>query len=305
MHGKILAVKNYFYFSRGQKFGVLVLLCLITLFWAINWLSPYVFESEKMAEDSRFMQEVAAFKSSLKDRESVAKYKKNDDFLNKKLFQFDPNTLDSAGFVSLGIKPKIAHNILKYRSKSGKFKRPEDFAKTYGISESQFKELLPYISIAKQEKTEKTSDIETFKEKKTYKEKPVLLVELNAADTIEMKKIPGIGSVFAHRIVEYRKKLGGFADKKQLKEVYGIKPEVYDKIEEYITVNAQNIRKIDINKMDVERLIKHPYLRFYAAKSIYEQRCKLGKLTSGDDLKNLKDLPEETLEKILPYLSFE
>ena len=299
-------MKNYFYFSRGQKIGVTVLLCFIALLLAANWLLPNIFDNKNRIEDSRFMQEVAAFKTSLKDRKFAAKYIKNDNFSKKKLFKFDPNTLDSAGFVSLGIRPNIANNILKYRSKGGKFKTSQDFSKVYGISESQFNELLPYIAIEVRE-VKKIEEVREVKKevREVREEKPVVMVELNAADTTELKKIRGIGSVFARRIVEYREKLGGFADKNQLKEIYGIKPEVYDKIEKHINVNTQNINQIPVNKASVESLTKHLYLRFYAAKAIYDQRRKLGKLSSADDLRNLKDLPEETLEKILPYLSFE
>jgi len=297
-------MKNYFYFSRGQKIGVSILLCLIVLLLAANWLLFDIIENESKAGDNRFMQEVAAFKASLRDRELTVKYKKNDDFLKKKLFKFDPNILDSISFVSLGIKPKIAHNILTYRLKGGKFKAPQDFSKVYGISESQFNELLPYIFIEKQEKQETTNAVKPVKEK-TIKEKKPVLVELNAADTTELKNVYGIGSVFARRIVEYRKKIGGFSNKNQLMEVYGIKPEIYDKIEKYVSVDTQYINKIPINKVSVERLTEHPYLRFYAAKAIYNRRRELGKLASADDLKDLKDLPEETIEKILPYLSFE
>ena len=299
-------MKNYFYFSRGQKIGIAVLLCLIVLLLAANRLLPGMMKKENRVEDSSFLQEVAAFKASLKDKE-VVEYKKKNDFPEKKLFKFDPNALDSTGFVSLGIRPKIARNIVKYRSKGGKFRQPHDFSKIYGLSESQFNELLPYIVIA--EEVKRAEGVREGQgvdfEKKEDAEKPVLLVELNAADTAELKKIRGIGPVFSCRIVEYREKLGGFADKNQLKEVYGIKPEIYDQIEEYVSVDTQTINKIPINTASVERLVKHPYLRFYAAKAIYDQRRKLKKLTSADDLKNLKDLPEETLEKILPYLSFE
>jgi SNF family Na+-dependent transporter len=39
-------------------------------------------------------------------------------------------------------------------------------------------------------------------------EKTPIIVDLNAADTIELKQLKGIGTVFARRIVSYREKLG-------------------------------------------------------------------------------------------------
>ena len=43
-------------------------------------------------------------------------------------------------------------------------------------------------------------------------------VSLNTADTTALKRIPGIGSYYASRIADYRKKLGGFASAEQILE---------------------------------------------------------------------------------------
>ncbi|MCD8296044.1 MAG: helix-hairpin-helix domain-containing protein [Prevotella sp.] len=63
------------------------------------------------------------------------------------LFYFDPNTADSAQFARLGIRPRQIHNIYKYRAKGGRFRRPRDFSRIYGLSEKKYKELEPYIRI--------------------------------------------------------------------------------------------------------------------------------------------------------------
>ncbi|MDR0874388.1 MAG: helix-hairpin-helix domain-containing protein [Prevotellaceae bacterium] len=299
-------MKNYFYFSREQKIGVTVLLCLIVLLLAANWLLPRFFADGSEMADKNFAQQVADFKASLKDEEQK-RINRYNHIEERKLFAFDPNTLDSVGFVSLGIRPKIAHNILRYREKGGSFRSASDFAKIYGISESQFSDLKPYITIvgAKNLSPKNFSPRNENVEAKDISPQKMLIVELNTADTTELKKIRGIGSVFAKRIVEYREKLGGYARKEQLKEVKGIKPEIYENVEKYFSVDTLNIKQIAVNKASVERMMKHPYLHFYVAKAIYDQRRKLGKLNSAADLENLKDLPPEKLEKVLPYLSFE
>ena len=290
-------MKNYFYFSKGQKIGIIVLFVLVLLMVILNELVPFC-TKHKTEEDKIFMTEVQQFKSSLKDKQEKKFQDEKKYEIKSKLFVFNPNTLDSAGFVSLGIKPKIAHNILSYRAKGGYFKNASDFLKIYGIRKEKFEELFPYISIPTQERKD-TIKIQRKETKKT------IIVELNSCDTTQLKELKGIGSSFAERIVKYRHILGGYANKEQLKEVYGLTSEKYDEIEKFIYVDTTFIKKIAVNKASVERLKSHKYINFYAAKAIYEQRKKLGKLSSKDDLRNLKDLPEQTLQKILPYISFE
>lgn len=65
-----------------------------------------------------------------------------------------------------------------------------------------------------------------------------ILVELNSADTTELKTVRGIGSVFANRIVKYRKLIGGYHSKDELLEVYGITPERYEGIAPQVWVDA-------------------------------------------------------------------
>ena len=60
---------------------------------------------------------------------------------------FDPNTLDSVGFVGLGFSPAQAGSLLKYRRAGGRFRQPEDFAKSYVVSSQMYEKLAPYIRI--------------------------------------------------------------------------------------------------------------------------------------------------------------
>ena len=294
-------MRNYFYFSQTQKTGVIVLLCLIVVLIAVSQSLPH-FTKQKWTEDAAFMQEAAQFKASLKDISPRTFHERTTNFQEKNLTVFNPNTLDSVGFISLGIRPRVAQSIIRYRERGGRFRTPEDFAKIYGISESQFNELRPYIVIPAE--NQRVQQPRTAPERREFK-RETIIVELNSADTTELKKIRGIGSITANRIVERRERLGGFVDIEQLKEIRGITPETFDGVAEFVTVDASQITKIPINKSTIDELRAHPYLNFRTAKAIYEQRKNLRKLLSRKDLENLPDLPPETLEKILPYLSFE
>ena len=310
--------KDFFYFSKGQRIGILVLIVLILLVLAANYTLPYFFPvTEK--DGTAFLKEAEKFKKSLLSRDSLReadwqqKYEERQRLYKEKyknyyssktsenkiaytLSVFDPNTTDSAGFVRLGLKPYIASNIQKYKKKGGSFRTPTDFAKVYGVSAEKFKELESYIKIA---------EIKSVKTEIGTTKRVDIIVELNSADTILLMQIKGIGRGYAKGIVRFRQITGGFVSVDQLSEVYGMRPDNLEKIRPYCKVNTDLIKKINVNIASVERLRTHPYLNFYKAKAIYELRRKKGKLRGLNDLTELSELSSSDLIRLKPYLSFD
>jgi len=307
--------KDFFYFSKGQRTGIIVLIVLIVLVIIANYSLPYFFPvTEK--DGSAFLSEVETFKKSLVSKDSLQKvirqrqyeerYNKYNKFPSYKkessysLFTFDPNNVDSITFVRLGLKSFIASNILKYRSKGGWFKTPADFGKVYGITPEKLKELEPFMTVHEKKQTKTDSLFLKRKDKKKD-----IIVELNSADTTLLMLVTGIGRGYAKGIIRFRQLTGGFVNVDQLTEIYGMRQENFEKILPFCKVNAALIKKIKVNKASVERLKSHPYLNFYQSKAIYELRRKKGKLNNINELKILSEFSSESLTKIEPYLSFE
>jgi len=307
--------KDFFYFSRSQRIGIIVLIVLIVLALIANYSLKYFFPATEK-DGSAFLTQVEAFKKSLVSRDSIIRldrqhrydeqYKKYYAYPSYKkdipysLFLFDPNTADSTSLVRLGVKPFIASNILKYRSKGGWFKTTTDFGKIYGLTPDKFKELEPYIYIHEKKLTK--TDSLFLKQKELKKE---LIVELNSADTTLLMQVNGIGRGYAKGIIRYRQLTGGFVSVDQLSEIYGMRMENLERIRPFCKVNQDLVRKIKVNVAGVERLKNHPYLNFYQSRAIYELRRRKGKLKSIADLKILPEFNPESLAKIAPYLSFE
>lgn len=61
-------------------------------------------------------------------------------------------------------------------------------------------------------------------------------VHLNRADREELMTLPGIGASKADAILEYREVQGGFTTIEELMNIPGIKEGVFNKIQDYITV---------------------------------------------------------------------
>ena len=296
--------KNFLFFSKGEKKGVLVLICLIVIVLVINRVFPHYFRKEAV-NMSAYRTEIEKFNNSLPEQDN----EQSKLFLaetQRELFQFDPNKLDSTGFVKLGVPPYIVTRVIKYRSKGGVFRKPEDFAKIYGMKESLYKKLQPYIHIENPQKNAFSPALTDRTIAKKEEKQPAALtkIELNSADTAALKKLKSVGTVYAERIVKYREYLGGFHHIEQLKEVYGISEELFLSLKPSLTVDNTQIKKIRLNQ-DLNMRLKHPYLKKEQLSALIAFQQKNRTFNSFEILKELPAFSDEDLKRLIPYLSLE
>lgn len=136
---------------------------------------------------------------------------------------------------------------------------------------------------------------------KVFKYPEGTLVDVNSADTAELKKIPGVGSGIAGNIVRYRERLGGFYTLNQLEEVKYVTPELL----KWFKLESDSIRKMEINKASLDKLRAHPYLNFYQAKIIIEHRRKRGQIKSLSQLALYEEFTEKDLNRLSAYVCFD
>lgn len=104
-----------------------------------------------------------------------------------------------------------------------------------------------------------TADAEV--KSQTKKAHSVSTVELNTADSATLETLPGIGPAFASRIIKYRTLLGGYVKVEQLKEVYGMPEETYDRIQSLCTINTSKVKMIAADSLWIKPYkFYHPYL---------------------------------------------
>jgi competence ComEA-like helix-hairpin-helix protein len=128
------------------------------------------------------------------------------------------------------------------------------------------------------------------------------IVELNGADSLELMRMNGIGPAFAKRILKYKEKLGGYWQKEQLLEVWGMDKMRYDGIKENIIVNRDSIHKINLNKTAFKKLLKHPYIGYEIARGIVEFRKNHGEIKTVEEIRKFKGMNDSIFEKIEPYV---
>jgi DNA uptake protein ComE-like DNA-binding protein len=242
--------------------------------------------------------------------------------IQKSLFAFDPNTIQEAMLDSLNIPQFLKNNLLRYRSKGGTFKKPEEIRKLYGMTDSLFAVIYPlvrieesYIQAAKNRPTNikkeqfTPSSDESFRKEKTdsgfndYQKEVNVAVELNTADSATLTRLPGIGPVFAGRIVRFRKSLGGYSSVGQLLEVYGMREENFKRFKDNVTADTVQIKQIRINFADVYDLEHHPYISGSQAKRIVDHRSANGPFRSLSELEEKGIFDKPSLDRIKCYLT--
>ena len=228
-------------------------------------------------------------------------------------FPFDPNTADSTQLLRLGLQPWQVRNIYKYRAKGGIYRQKEDFAKLYGLTVKQYRELEPYIRISsdyqpaailvetrESRDSRYSSDTRDSSLRYPVKIKENEHVVLNTADTTQLRTVPGIGTYYAKEIVRHGQWLGGYVSVDQLDEIEGFPQES----KKYFVIQGASPKKLNVNKLDLQQLRKHPYINYYQAKTILDYRRLHGKITSLDDLRLSKDFPPEAIRRLEPYVEF-
>ena len=239
-------------------------------------------------------------------------------------FPFDPNTADSTMLLKLGLAPWQVRAIYRYRAKNGRYHTPEEFKRLPGMTYELWERLGPQVRIARQfryidESEKRSSFSEQHASQAHASEEPVTAqqtdsvaarprkfetvtqVDINRADTTELMRIPGIGTYRANKIVEYRRKLGGFKNAEQVMEAC----ELPDGILQWVRVSADvPTRKVNVNKLSLQRLMNHPYITFYQARAMVEYRKAYGNIKGIEDLRGMEGFSPQKIDKLQPYLEF-
>ena len=217
-------------------------------------------------------------------------------------FYFDPNTADSSQLLRLGLPAWMIRNIYRYRARGGVYRSKRDFAQTYGLTKKDYLRLEPYIRISDDYQAASTLFSKEERDTLRYpaKLKDGEYIVLNTADTTELMKVPGIGSYYAKEIVRHGKWIGGYVSVDQLDEIEDF-PQTAKK---YFVVSHPTPQRLNINKLSLQELRRHPYINYYQAKAIVDYRRLHGNIKSLQDLRFSKDFTESVIRRLKPYVEY-
>ncbi|MDD4226468.1 MAG: helix-hairpin-helix domain-containing protein [Mariniphaga sp.] len=294
------AIKSYFHFQKQDRNAIILLVGIIV----IVLLGHMLVDQVRIRSNHDF----SAIEKVLEEWESAT-----DTLVQRYMFPFDPNKITKEELKVLDIPLFIQENIIRYRNAGGKFHRPFDLRKIYGMNDSIYSAIESYLFIPQADRFREGGGRDTTKKIKQKGQHPVLggagtggqdrYVELNQADSLQLTGLRGIGPVFAVRIMKYRHLLGGFYSCRQLLEVYGFPEDTYFSLREQIQVDTTRVRKIRLNFADFAELIRHPYLEEASVRKILRHRSENGAFTSTHQLLEYGLLDSADFRRAAPYFT--
>ncbi len=308
-------------------------------------------------------------------------------------FEFDPNTVTLRELTNLGLTKAEAVSIIRYREYGKIFRIKEDLFTCYGISDSLYYALEPYIVIADtfrlKRRDEYASSRSTYANKNssyssyssrrakeylplseflvdTVGEKYLVavgaltrrqaevfvkwrdmsgiynmdelrdcyvvsdsiaamlepfaiftppasksasnaknsLVDLNKADSAELRGVYGIGEKSVEAILNFRCALGGFYSVEQLSELKVVTESNFEKIIQQILCDSCDISKIDVNFASAKTIKGHPYITDKALRRLLKIRELKGGWSTIKEMTDDKIFSNEEATRVRPYLLF-
>jgi DNA uptake protein ComE-like DNA-binding protein len=147
-----------------------------------------------------------------------------------------------------------------------------------------------------------TIDTAQFQKNKNFQNEQIVSLEINSADSTDLLKLKIPGYLIS-KILVYREQLGGYSSSFQLLEIYHFPEYIFERIHSTLQVNTSLIQPLGINTKSEEELALHPYLSFKEAKAIVLFRKNNGEFKTQDDFNKIIALPDETKDRLKPYLA--
>ena len=291
------AFKSHFVFSKNQRNGIFLLLALIVIvqcaYFFIDFSSDDIEVNSK--ELTKFQHEVDSLK--------LVEIEKS----KPKIFPFNPNFITDYKGYSLGMSNEEIDRLLAFRKQDKWINSVQQFQDVTQVSDSLLSEISPYfkfpdwVTNPKSKSNWKDYNNSNQYQTKTFEQK----ADLNTATALQLQKVNGVGIKLSDRIVKFRNKfVGGFIADVQLQDVYGLSPEVIERITNEFTVKTpRKIQKINLNAATRDQLVTIQHIDYEIAHHIIEQRTLRDGFKSLDDLTKVKNFPIQKIEIIKLYLT--
>lgn len=295
-----MAYKSHFKFSNSQRNGIFLLAILIIVFQCVYAFVDFSSESvrpDKIALE-RFRQQVDSLK-----RIEIDKNK-------PKVYPFNPNYITDFKGYTLGMTTEEIDRLLEFRGKDQWVNSIKQFQEVTKVSDSLLDVISPLFQFPNwvTDPKPKVSRVNNSKIQsqtvfglKTYDQK----IDLNSASAQELQKVNGIGEKLSDNIIKYRNRFkGGFISEVQLQDIYGLTPEVIERItNDFAVKTPRQVEKINLNSATKDELVTIQHIDYEIAHYIIEQRTLRDGFKSFDELLKVKKFPIQKFEIIRLYLN--
>lgn len=289
-------LKTYFKFTSQQRTGIfLLLLIIIGLQIAFHF-----FEIKIKDDNSPEKQQWLSFQSEI----DTLKIEKEN--FKPTIYPFNPNFITDFKGYKLGMSTAEIDRLLEFRKKNQYVNSAEEFQALTKVSDSLLSVISPYFKFPDWVKNKKNyKPYEKFENKAYVKKEKIQIIDINIASQEDLIKVYGIGPALSERILKQKEILGGFVSMEQMNDVWGLSPEVVEKLKERFKIGViPAVKKIKINDASAKELQQFPYFRYPLSKEIVTYRSMNNGIKNSEDLMKIKGFPVEKVQVIEKYLEY-
>ena len=286
-------VKSFLTYSKSQRIGILLFFGIIILVQGIYFFYDFTAKETIDKEQSKWL----ALQST------VDSLKLNNKNYKPTIYPFNPNfIIDFKGY-KLGMSVEEIDRLLAYRAQNKFVNSAAEFQAVTKVSDSLLKAISPYFKFPDWVKNNK-KNYQEFEKNDFSKPGKIIVLDINQATKEDLMKVYGIGDKISDRILEQKDKYGAFVSMEQMDDIWGLSPEVLEKLKSSFAVKSvTNCKKININNASVKELTQFPFFRYQLAKDIVVFRTMKGDIKI-EDLSKIKGFPLEKIKIIALYLEF-
>jgi DNA uptake protein ComE-like DNA-binding protein len=290
------SIRQLFKFSKEQQTGIVILFAIIIILQFAYFFAdfnPFVKENPEKQKWLSLQTEI--------DGAKLTRNKKQ-----YKTYLFNPNFISDYKGYKLGMSVQEIDRLLAFRKENKFVNSAKEFQDVTKISDSLLNAIAPFFKFPDWVNHKKEYKDYKYAQNSAFaKKEKIVLIDINHATKEDLIKINGIGEAISLRILTQKEKLGGFVTMEQLKEVWGLSPEVILNLNSHFTITKlPNLHKIDINNASLKELSQFFYFKYDLAKQIVKYRSMYGDFRNIEDLIKINGFPVEKANFIALYLDF-
>lgn len=289
-------LRSFFNFTREQRTGIFVLFAIIILLQMIYFFVDFGFETKEYPDKQKWLSLQSEIDSMKTESEKES----------PKMYLFNPNFITDYKGYKLGMSVEEIDRLLVFRKENKYVNSPKEFQNVTKISDSLLNVIAPYFKFPDWVNNKKEfKEYNKYPNKAFAKKEKIIIIDINQATKEDLIKIYGIGEAISLRILKQKENLGGFVSMEQMKDVWGLSPEVIENLNSHFKVSVlPNFKKIDVNNASLKELSQFYYFRYALAKEIVTYRSMRGNINNIEDLTKIKGFPVDKAKIIGLYLDF-
>jgi DNA uptake protein ComE-like DNA-binding protein len=289
-------IKGYFNFSREQRAGIVVLFAIIIMLQLIYFFVDFSAVAKSDPEKQKWL--------SLESQ--IDSLNENNGKERPKMYPFNPNFITDYKGYKLGMSVQEIDRLLAFRKKNKYVNSPKEFQNVTKVSDSLLAAIAPFFKFPDWVNNKKEfKTFEKYSNSAFAKKEKIVLIDINQATQEDLIKIYGIGEAISLRILKQKENLGGFVSMEQMKDVWGLSPEVIANLNSHFKVSVlPNFKKIAVNDASLKELSQFFYFKYTLAKEIVTYRSMNGNIKNIEDLTKIKGFPVDKAKIIDLYLEF-